>query len=72
MYRYYLLCVIGKHYLFKVREFLSNLSINFAEHAVIEEVCSVDEQMIPFKGQLGIKVYMKAKPKKWGVKVRYV
>jgi hypothetical protein len=58
--------------LYKVREFLSNLASNFAEHAVIEEVCSVDEQMIPFKGQLGIKVYMKGKPKKWGVKVIYI
>jgi hypothetical protein len=55
--------------LFKVREFLSNMSSNFAEHTEVEEVCSVDEQMIPFKGQLSLKVYIKAKPKKWGVKV---
>ena len=25
--------------------------------------------MIPFKGQLGLKVYMKNKPSKWGLKV---
>ncbi len=64
-----MLCVTENHYLFKVREFLSNMSSNFAEHTEVEEVCSVDEQMIPFKGQLSLKVYIKAKPKKWGVKV---
>jgi hypothetical protein len=52
-----------------VREFLNNVAENFAHHAEIETVTSVDEQMIPFKGQLGLKVYMKNKPKKWGVKI---
>lgn len=56
--------------LYKVRSYLSNLSSNFAEYADTEEVLSVDEQMIPFKGQLGLKVYMRNKPKKWGIKVR--
>jgi hypothetical protein len=54
----------------KVRTFINNLAKNFADYADIEEVTSVDEQIIPFKGQLGIKVYIKNKPKKWGVKVR--
>ncbi len=48
---------------------MNNLASNFARHAEIEAVTSVDEQMIPFKGQLGLKVYMKNKPKKWGVKI---
>jgi hypothetical protein len=52
-----------------VREFLNNIAENFAHHAEIKTVTSVDEQMIPFKGQLGLKVYMKNKPKKWGVKI---
>jgi hypothetical protein len=52
-----------------VREFLNNLASNFARYAEIETITSVDEQMIPFKGQLGLKVYMKNKPKKWGVKI---
>lgn len=52
-----------------MREFLDNIATNFAAHADIEEVTSVDEQMVPFKGQLGFKVYMKNKPAKWGVKV---
>lgn len=35
----------------------------------VEEIVSVDEQMIPFKGHLNIKQYMKNKPKPWGIKV---
>ncbi len=52
-----------------MREFLNNLASNFTRYAEIETITSVDEQMIPFKGQLGLKVYMKNKPKKWGVKI---
>ena len=55
--------------LYKVREFLNNLSTNFEDYADYEEVMSVDEMMIPYKGQLGLKVYMKNKPSKWGIKV---
>ena len=29
----------------------------------------MDEAMIPFKGRLSIKQYMKDKPTKWGIKV---
>ena len=59
----------GYDRLFKVHQFLANLSNHFEEHAEIEEVLAVDEMMIPFKGHLWLKVYMKAKPKKWGIKV---
>lgn len=55
--------------LYKVRKFLNNLHSNFQEHAYVEDVCSVDEQTIPFKGHLGLKVYNKDKPAKWGIKV---
>uniref|UniRef100_A0AAY4B9J0 PiggyBac transposable element-derived protein domain-containing protein n=1 Tax=Denticeps clupeoides TaxID=299321 RepID=A0AAY4B9J0_9TELE len=34
-----------------------------------EENHSIDEQMIPFKGKIGMKQYIKNKPKKWGIKV---
>ena len=30
---------------------------------------TMDEAMIPFKGRLSFKQYMKAKPTKWGIKV---
>jgi hypothetical protein len=55
-----------------VRELLTNLNLNFKQNAEMEEVISVDKQMIPYKGTLGIKVYMKNKPSKWGIKVRYL
>jgi hypothetical protein len=38
----------------------------------METIISVDEQMIPYKGTLGLKVYMKGKPTKWGLKVRHI
>ena len=34
-----------------------------------EEVHSIDEQIIPFKGRLAMKQYIKNKPHKWGIKV---
>jgi Transposase IS4 len=55
--------------LYKVRKLLEYLNINFQQHAEMEKVVSVDEQMIPFKGRLGFKVYMKNKPAKWGIKI---
>jgi hypothetical protein len=59
------------HYdrLYKVRGLLTNLNRHFEENAEMETIISVDEQMIPYKGTLGLKVYMKGKPTKWGLKV---
>lgn len=59
----------GYDCLYKVRQFLFNLRTHFKENAEMEAVMSVDEQMIPYKGTLGIKVYMRNKPSKWGIKV---
>ena len=33
------------------------------------EYVTIDKVMIPFKGRLGFKQYMKDKPTKWGIKV---
>lgn len=35
----------------------------------MERNLCVDEMMVPFKGQLSIKQYMKGKPVKWGIKI---
>lgn len=35
----------------------------------LESTFSVDEQMVPFKGQLDVKQYVKNKPSKWGIKL---
>ncbi|XP_072376186.1 microtubule-associated serine/threonine-protein kinase 2-like, partial [Diabrotica undecimpunctata] len=34
-----------------------------------EEVYSIDEQMVPFKGAVNIKQYIKNKPTRWGIKL---
>ncbi len=41
----------------------------FVSECDIHKECSIDEAMIPFKGRLGFKQYMKDKPTKWGIKV---
>lgn len=52
-----------------MRQLLNNLKSHFEDNAEKEAIISVDEQMIPYKGKLGLKVYMKNKPTKWGIKV---
>jgi len=53
--------------LFKVRKFL-DLIVPLSRNITQENV-SIDEAMIPFKGRLRFKQYMKDKPTKWGIKV---
>ena len=55
--------------LFKVRNLMDLLSPSFLSQYNAHEQLSVDEAMIPFKGRLGFKQYMKDKPTKWGIKV---
>ncbi len=55
--------------LFKVRSLLDIIVPCFAAECEIHKECTVDEAMIPFKGRLGMKQYMKDKPTKWGIKV---
>ena len=59
------------HYdrLYKVRQLLTNCSANYAACAEVENITSVDEQMVPFKGRLGFKVYIANKPIKRGIKI---
>jgi hypothetical protein len=54
--------------LWKVRPVIEGVMKRCRELCVEENVC-IDEQMVPFKGHLDIKQYMKNKPCKWGIKV---
>ena len=61
--------------LHQVREFLNNLRTHFKENVEPEGVMAVSEQIIPFKSNntpLGLKVHMKNKPTKWGIKVKLI
>ena len=51
--------------LYKVRKLLDIVEIEYN----LNESVSVDEAMIPFKGRLSFKQYMKDKPVKHGIKV---
>ena len=44
-------------------------SSRFESEYKTNEQVSIDEAMIPFKGRLGFKHYMKDKHNKWGIKV---
>ncbi|KAK3093822.1 hypothetical protein FSP39_020617 [Pinctada imbricata] len=55
--------------LFKVRRILDSLRNSFQSEYAPHKDISVDEAMIPFKGRLGMKQYMKDKPVKFGIKM---
>ena len=54
--------------LFKLRKLLGLITPRLQSVYNPHEEMSVDEAMIPFKGRLRFKQYMKAKPTKWGDK----
>nr|XP_005159764.1 piggyBac transposable element-derived protein 3-like [Danio rerio] len=54
--------------LFKVRPVLEKVRANCVK-VEREENHSIDKQMIPCKGKIGMKQYIKNKPHKWGIKV---
>lgn len=50
----------------KIRPLYNTLKRRCNELAVEKNVC-VDEQMVPFKGKLALKQYMRGKPNPWGI-----
>jgi len=52
----------------KVRPLFDTLNSRCKQLSV-ERNISVDEQIVPFKGHLSIKQYMKGKPNPWGIKI---
>ena len=55
--------------LFKVRHFVDLVTAQFSENYTLYQPVTIDEAMIPYKGRLSFKQYMKNKPTKWGIKV---
>ena len=55
--------------LHKIRYILNNVRRNFQDEYVPHEHVTVDEAMVPFKGHLGFKQFMKDKPVKFGIKL---
>ena len=55
--------------LFKVRSFLNCLIPKFKANYNPSKNRTVDEAMLPYRGRLSFKQYMKDKPTKWGIKV---
>ena len=47
-------------------------SLNVMLQQQLEKNVCIDEQIIPFKGQLGLKQYMKGKPNPWGIKIFFL
>ena len=56
----------GHDRLFKVRGLLNLLIPKFESEYPIHQECAIDEAMIPFKGRLAFKQYMKAKSTRVG------
>ena len=59
----------GYDRLFKVRKFLDLVCPKFENEYTPHKQVTIDEAMIPFKGRLSFKQYLKDKPIKWGIKV---
>ncbi|GBM74764.1 Chimeric ERCC6-PGBD3 protein [Araneus ventricosus] len=54
--------------IYKVRPIFNSVR-NRCLQLPVEKICSVDEQIVPFRGNLNIKQYMKNKPNPWGIKI---
>ena len=54
---------------FKVQHFVDLVMTQFSENYTLHQPVTTDEAMIPYKGRLSFKQYMKNKPTKWGIKV---
>ena len=61
--------VTGYDPLYKVRPLLDIIASTFESEYNLNESITIDEAMIPFKGRLSFKQYMKDKPVKHGIKV---
>ncbi|KAK2714560.1 hypothetical protein QYM36_008946 [Artemia franciscana] len=58
----------GYDSLFKLRPVIDGLQVNLKKIPA-EERQRIDEQMVPYKGKLSFKQYLKDKPNSWGIKI---
>lgn len=59
----------GKHKLYKISEFMENISYNYRRYYAPHQCLTLDESMISYKGRLKFKFYIPSKPTKWGLKM---
>lgn len=62
-------CLNPNDKLAKLRPFLDIFQRNLLQFGVFETDLSLDEQMVPYYGKHGCKIYMKGKPVKFGFKI---
>ena len=56
----------------KIRKYLDLLNRNFTQFGVFSQNLSIDEQMVPYYGHFSTKMFMRNKPIKFGMKVRFL
>ena len=59
----------GYDKLYRVRDFLNIVSQNVSREYKLAHEISINETMVPHKGKLSFKPYIKRKPTKWGIKL---
>ena len=59
----------GYDKLYRVREFLNIISLNISREYKLSRDIAIDETMVPHKGRLSFKQYIKNKPTQWGIKL---
>ena len=60
---------VGYNCLFKLQPIIDHFCHVFSTSVIPETMLAVDEMMVAFKGRHKLKVYMPAKPTKWGYKI---
>lgn len=55
--------------MFKIREYYSLLNNKFSQFGAVETCLSIDEQMVPYFGRHGSKMFIRGKPVRFGFKL---
>lgn len=59
----------GNDRLYKIRSLIDELNVNFTAHFTPDIFLCVDESMIPFRGRIIFRQYLKQKRHKYGIKI---